>query len=44
MIGRQCSLRLYFVHTLGAQVAQIVHPAVCVCVLPYIKVGHPGDS
>ena len=24
-------------HTLGAQVANIVHPAVCLCVLPYMK-------
>ena len=35
----QClKLRFYFVHTSGAQVAKIVHPAVCRCVLPYIKV------
>ena len=25
-------------HTPGASVAKIVHPAVCICVLPYIKV------
>ena len=35
----QCSkLRFYFVHMPGAQVAKTVHPAVCLCVLPYIKV------
>ena len=27
----------YIVHTPGASVAKIVHPAVCLCVLPYIK-------
>ena len=35
----QCSkLRFYFVHMPGAQVAKTVHPAVCLCLLPYIKV------
>ena len=36
---RQCSkFRFYLAHTPGAHVAKIVHPAVCLCDLPYIKV------
>ena len=39
-IALQCSkLRFYInVHTQGAWVAKLVHPAICPCVLPYIKV------
>ena len=31
-------LRFYIVHTQGTQVAKTVHPAVCRCVPPYMKV------
>ena len=38
-VSLQCSkLKFYIVHTTGALSAKIVHPAVSLCVLPYVEV------